>query len=162
MIVAAFFFRQEIVQNAFFSDFVMYLYFISLLILFAFGAHGFVMVYHYLRQRNIEESIPPFTVEPVVTVQLPVFNELYVVDRLIDSVCALDYPKEKLEIQVLDDSTDETFQLVEKAVKRYTLLGYDIKHIHRVDRSGYKAGLPTMFRGSRRWGATFGVDVKHP
>jgi cellulose synthase/poly-beta-1,6-N-acetylglucosamine synthase-like glycosyltransferase len=140
MIVAALFFRQEIVQNAFFSDFVMYLYFISLLILFAFGAHGFVMVYHYLRQRHIEEVIPPFTIEPVVSVQLPVFNELYVVDRLIDSVCALDYPKEKLEIQVLDDSTDETYQIVEKAVKRYSLLGYDIKHIHRVDRSGYKAG----------------------
>ena len=140
MIVAAFFFRQEIVQNAFFSDFVMYLYFISLLILFAFGAHGFVMVYHYLRQRHIEEVVPPFTVEPVVTVQLPVFNELYVVDRLIDSICALDYPKEKLEIQVLDDSTDETYQVVEKAVKHYCRLGYDVKHIHRVDRTGYKAG----------------------
>jgi cellulose synthase/poly-beta-1,6-N-acetylglucosamine synthase-like glycosyltransferase len=140
MIIAAFFFRQEIVQNAFFSDFVMYLYFISLLILFAFGAHGFVMVFHYLRQRNIEEVVPPFTVEPVVTVQLPVFNELYVVDRLIDSVCALDYPKEKLEIQVLDDSTDETYQVVEKAVKHYCQLGYDVKHIHRIDRTGYKAG----------------------
>ena len=140
MIIAAFFFRQEIVQNAFFSDFVMYLYFISLLILFAFGAHGFVMVFHYLRQRHIEEVVPPFTVEPVVTVQLPVFNELYVVDRLIDSVCALDYPKEKLEIQVLDDSTDETYQVVEKAVKHYCQLGYDVKHIHRIDRTGYKAG----------------------
>jgi cellulose synthase/poly-beta-1,6-N-acetylglucosamine synthase-like glycosyltransferase len=140
MVLAAFFFRQEIVQNALFSDFVMYLYFISLLILFAFGAHGFVMVYHYLKQRHIEETAPPFTVEPIVTIQLPVFNELYVVDRLIDSVCALDYPKEKLEIQVLDDSTDETYQIVARTVKRYQLLGYDIKHIHRVDRSGYKAG----------------------
>ncbi|HET9130782.1 MAG TPA: cellulose synthase family protein, partial [Terriglobia bacterium] len=140
MTVAAFFFRQEIVQNAFFSDFVMYLYFISLLILFAFGAHGFVMVYHYFKQRHIEEDPPPFTVEPIVTIQLPVFNELYVVDRLIDSVCALDYPKEKLEIQVLDDSTDETIQVVERAVKRYSLLGYDIKQIHRVDRTGFKAG----------------------
>ncbi len=140
MVLAAFFFRQEIVQNALFSDFVMYLYFISLLILFAFGAHGFVMVYHYLRQRHLEETIPPFTVEPVVTIQLPVFNELYVVDRLIDSVCALDYPKEKLEVQVLDDSTDETYQVVARAVKRYQALGYDIKHIHRVDRTGYKAG----------------------
>ncbi|HTP12015.1 MAG TPA: cellulose synthase family protein [Bacteroidota bacterium] len=140
MVLAAFFFRQELVQNALFSDFVMYLYFFSLLILFAFGAHGFVMVYHYLRQRHTEETTPPFTVEPVVTVQLPVFNELYVVDRLIDSVCALDYPKEKLEIQVLDDSTDETVQVAARAVQRYQALGYDIKHIHRVDRSGYKAG----------------------
>jgi cellulose synthase/poly-beta-1,6-N-acetylglucosamine synthase-like glycosyltransferase len=140
MVLAAFFFRQEIVQNAFFADFVMYLYFISLLILFAFGAHGFVMVYHYLRQRHIEEQAPTLTAEPDVTIQLPVFNELYVVDRLIDSICALEYPKDKLEIQVLDDSTDETYDVVEKSVKRYQMLGYDIKHIHRINRAGYKAG----------------------
>lgn len=140
MILAAFFFRQEIVENAFFSDFIMYLYFVSLLILFAFGAHGFVMVYHYLRQRHLEEASPTFTNEPVVTIQLPLFNELYVVERLIDSVCALDYPKEKLEIQVLDDSIDETVHIVEKSVKQYQMLGYDIKHIHRTDRTGYKAG----------------------
>jgi cellulose synthase/poly-beta-1,6-N-acetylglucosamine synthase-like glycosyltransferase len=140
MTIAFFFFRQEMFENPALTDFVMYLYFISLLILFAFGAHGFVMVYHYLKQRGIERKQPPLKETPVVTVQLPLFNELYVANRLIDAVCSLEYPKEKLEVQVLDDSTDETKDLVAKAVSQYQLLGYDVKHIHRVDRSGYKAG----------------------
>ena len=140
MTLAVFFFRQEIIENPALSDFVMYLYFISLLILFAFGAHGFVMVYHYMKQRGLEDIQPILMKTPVVTVQLPLFNELYVANRLIDAVCALEYPKDKLEVQVLDDSTDETVDLVEKAVAHYRVLGYDIKHIHRKDRSGYKAG----------------------
>jgi cellulose synthase/poly-beta-1,6-N-acetylglucosamine synthase-like glycosyltransferase len=140
MTLAVFFFRQEIIENQTFTDFVMYLYLISIIILFVFGAHGFVMVYHYLRQRGLEHIQPPLTKTPVVTIQLPLFNELYVADRLIDAVCALEYPKDKLEVQVLDDSTDETVALVAKAVARYQELGYDIKHICRTDRSGYKAG----------------------
>jgi cellulose synthase/poly-beta-1,6-N-acetylglucosamine synthase-like glycosyltransferase len=112
MTLAVFFFRQGIIENPALTDFVMYLYFISLLILFAFGAHGFVMVYHYMKQRGLERIQPPLIQVPVVTVQLPLFNELYVAKRLIDAVCALEYPKDKLEVQVLDDSTDETVQLV--------------------------------------------------
>jgi cellulose synthase/poly-beta-1,6-N-acetylglucosamine synthase-like glycosyltransferase len=140
MILATFFFRQEIIENPAFADFVMYLYFLSLLILFAFGAHGFVMVFHYMKQRKFETIHPPLEQVPVVTVQLPLFNELYVAKRLIDAVCALEYPKDKLEIQVLDDSTDETVDLVRRTVSQYQSLGYDVKHIHRTDRSGYKAG----------------------
>jgi cellulose synthase/poly-beta-1,6-N-acetylglucosamine synthase-like glycosyltransferase len=140
MTLAVFFFRQEIIQNPTFTDFVMYLYFISLLILFAFGAHGFVMVYHYMKQRGFERIQPKLTQTPMVTVQLPLFNEFYVVNRLIDAVCALEYPKDKLEIQVLDDSIDETVELAAKIVAHYQAIGYDIKHIHRSDRSGYKAG----------------------
>jgi len=134
------FFRQEFIQNPYFTDFVMYLYFISLLILFTFGAHGYVMVYHYIRQRGRKKITPSDNAEPVVTIQLPVYNEYYVVNRLIDSVCAMDYPKEKLEIQVLDDSTDETYDIVQQAVEQYRTLGFDIKHIHRKDRGGFKAG----------------------
>lgn len=134
------FFRQDIVNNPFFTDFVLYLYFISLLILFIFGAHGFVMVYHYLRQRRSGEILPSLPEFPIVTVQLPLFNEVYVVNRLIDSVCQLDYPREKLEIQVLDDSIDETQEIVATAIKKYRALGFDIKHIHRSDRQGFKAG----------------------
>lgn len=134
------FFRQELVNNPLFSDFVLYLYFISLLILFTFGAHGFVMVYHYLKQRHGIDKHPVMTETPLVTVQLPVFNELYVVHRLIEATCNLDYPREKLEIQVLDDSTDETKNLVADIVRRYQSLGFDIKHIQRTDRQGYKAG----------------------
>jgi cellulose synthase/poly-beta-1,6-N-acetylglucosamine synthase-like glycosyltransferase len=140
MTIAVFFFRQELIENPAFTDFVMYLYFVSLLILFAFGAHGFVMVYHYMKQRGLEHIQPALTNTPLVTIQLPLFNELYVAKRLIDAVCALEYPKEMFEVQVLDDSTDETVALVAEAVTYYQALGYDIKQIHRIDRSGYKAG----------------------
>jgi len=140
MNIAFIFLRQQILESPTFTDFVLYAYFISLLILFAFGAHGFVMVYHYLKQKGQKFETLPLTETPLVTIQLPIFNEYYVVNRLIDAVCAMDYPKDKLEIQVLDDSTDETVELCAKTVAHYRSLGYDIKHIHRTDRSGYKAG----------------------
>nr|MBS0037991.1 glycosyltransferase family 2 protein [Saprospiraceae bacterium] len=84
---------------------------------------------------NIEEKNLPF-----VTIQLPIFNELYVVERLIDVVCAISYPISKLEIQVLDDSTDETTQLAHKKVSFYREEGFNITHIRRKDRKGFKAG----------------------
>jgi len=140
MITATMFFRQEILQNPFFTDLVLYLYFFSLLILFTFGAHGFVMVYHYLKTRGKDLVLPSLDHDPVVTIQLPMYNEYYVVERLIEAVCSIDYPKDKLEIQVLDDSTDESVDVASSAVLQYQKLGYDIKYIHRMDRSGFKAG----------------------
>ena len=140
MTVAAFFFRQEIFQNAYFTDLVLYLYFFSLLILFTFGAHGFVMVYHYLRNHSREAALSVLGQEPVVTVQLPLYNEYYVAERIIEAVCSLEYPKDKLEIQVLDDSTDETVDVVAKTVRHFQSLGYDIKHVRRTTRAGFKAG----------------------
>lgn len=77
---------------------------------------------------------------PVVTIQLPVFNELYVVERLIDTVVQFDYPKDKLEIQVLDDSTDETLEISRNKVLEYQSKGFDITLLHRTDRTGFKAG----------------------
>jgi cellulose synthase/poly-beta-1,6-N-acetylglucosamine synthase-like glycosyltransferase len=77
---------------------------------------------------------------PVVTIQLPLYNEMYVADRLIDAVCRIDYPPELLEIQVLDDSVDETQTIAESAVRRFAAQGFDIKYFHRADRVGYKAG----------------------
>lgn len=77
---------------------------------------------------------------PVVTVQLPLYNELYVVERLIDSVAAFDYPRDKFEIQVLDDSTDETIEIVRKKIAAIKATGIDIVHITRTDRKGFKAG----------------------
>lgn len=77
---------------------------------------------------------------PFVTVQLPVFNEMYVVERLLDSVSAFDYPKNRFEIQVLDDSTDETSLLIERKVEALRKSGFDVSHIRRDSRSGYKAG----------------------
>ena len=72
---------------------------------------------------------------PRVTIQLPIFNEMYVADRLIDAVCEMDYPRELLEIQVLDDSTDETTDIAELAVRRHAARGFDISYLHRVDRT---------------------------
>lgn len=140
MTVAAFFFRQEIFHNAYFTDLVLYLYFFSLLILFTFGAHGFVMVYHYFRHRGKESALPVLEREPLVTVQLPIYNEYYVVERIIEAVCSIEYPKDKLEIQVLDDSTDETVELAAETIRHYQSLGYDIKHVRRTNRAGFKAG----------------------
>ncbi len=77
---------------------------------------------------------------PMVTIQLPIFNEQFVIDRLLDNITQLDYPKDKMEIQVLDDSTDDTKQYAAEKVAFYRNQGYDITHIHRTDRKGYKAG----------------------
>lgn len=77
---------------------------------------------------------------PFVTVQLPMYNEMYVAERIIDVVALQEYPKDRFQIQVLDDSTDETVEIVRKKVAEYKALGFDIEHIHRVNRQGYKAG----------------------
>ncbi len=77
---------------------------------------------------------------PTVTLQLPIYNEKYVATRLVDAVCAMDYPKDKMCIQVLDDSTDETYDILENQVLRYKEKGFDIHHIRRSNRKGYKAG----------------------
>src|SRR4051812_4175400 len=95
----------------------------------------------YMRHRDRQPKPgPPLNPLPSVTIQLPLYNEMYVADRLIEAVCALNYPRELLEIQVLDDSTDETQSIAELAVRRYAAQDVDIKYIHRSDRVGYKAG----------------------
>lgn len=116
-------------------------YFVSLSILFVFGLHGFVMMYYH-RKYGHKNPVPDadFKSDKHVTIQLPLYNEMYVIERLIDSVCEIDYPKDKMEIQVLDDSTDETTSIVAKAVEAKQKLGFDISHIRRGTREGYKAG----------------------
>ena len=121
--------------------FVLGLYFLTLVILAVFGLHRYIMVYLYVRHRGrraLPLSLPPRL--PRVTVQLPLYNEMYVADRLIDSVTRIRYPKDLLEIQVLDDSSDETVAIARGAVERYREQGYDIHYLHRTDRIGYKAG----------------------
>ncbi len=116
-------------------------YFLSLTILFLFGLHGFVMMYYhrkYGHKNPVADS--NFVSDKLVTIQLPLYNEMYVIERLIDSVCEIDYPKDKLEIQVLDDSTDETTAIVAKVVEEKQKSGYDIVHIRRGSREGFKAG----------------------
>lgn len=123
------------------QDFVVVLYVLALCILFAFGLHGLVMVYYYHKTKKHQHPNAAHPEElPLVTIQLPLFNEMYVVERLIESVCSLEYPKERLEIQVLDDSTDETVHVTKALVDSYAEKGFDIKYIHRTNREGYKAG----------------------
>lgn len=90
--------------------------------------------------RKDEEPAGRFDEEPVVTVQLPLFNECFVVERLLEVVCAFDWPRAKLEVQVLDDSTDDTVEITAQKVKELRERGFDVHHIHRTNRTGYKAG----------------------
>jgi cellulose synthase/poly-beta-1,6-N-acetylglucosamine synthase-like glycosyltransferase len=106
-----------------------------------FGAHRLKVLYHYWKHRN-EPPIAPGTFEtlPVITVQLPIFNEANVVIRLVDAVSKLDYPRDKLQIQVLDDSTDDTAGLSERLTEDLIARGYDAEFRHRTNRMGFKAG----------------------
>src|SRR5919107_6097473 len=122
---------------------ILVLYFFVLSILAIYGWHRYYLVYLYMKNRSrAPEPLPPPDPEhlPRVTIQLPIFNEMYVADRLIDAVCEMDYPKDLLEIQVLDDSTDETRENAELAVRRHAARGFNIQYLHRVDRTGFKAG----------------------
>jgi cellulose synthase/poly-beta-1,6-N-acetylglucosamine synthase-like glycosyltransferase len=117
------------------------LYFFVLIVLAVYGWHRYYLVWLYIRHRgNQPKAGPPLHPMPIVTIQLPLYNELYVADRLIASVCAIEYPRELLEIQVLDDSTDETRSVAELAVRRFAAEGVDIKYFHRTNRRGFKAG----------------------
>ncbi len=123
------------------DDIVLISYFISLTILFIFGLHGFIMIYYHNKYKDVSHTPKTEIDEDAsVTIQLPLYNELYVVERLIEKVCEIDFPKDKLEIQVLDDSTDETVQIAERMVKKKQEEGFDIKHIRRGNRKGFKAG----------------------
>jgi len=112
----------------------------SLLTIFIFSLGQLHLTWIYTRSKKVQtpDLDPDFL--PNVTVQLPVYNEKYVIDRLIDSICQLDYPKDKLEIQILDDSTDETVALIQKKVAEYQKLHFDIHQIRRDTREGFKAG----------------------
>ncbi len=122
---------------------VLGFYSACVLVLWVYGVHRYFILWWYGRNKNNppvplkryeEDELPP------VTVQLAVFNEMYVVERLLDAVAALDYPREKLQIQVLDDSTDETVGICRARVDHWAAQGLNIQHIHRTHRKGFKAG----------------------
>ena len=116
------------------------LYLLVIGLLFVFGVNFFYLTYLALTRppaRPLRDLPEPL---PVVTVQLPIYNELYVAERLVDAVARLDYPADRLEIQVLDDSTDETAALLSRAASRLQARGLDVRLLHRADRRGYKAG----------------------
>src|ERR1700675_2243140 len=106
------------------------LYYIVLALLAMYGTHRALMVRLYYRhRRDVPRPAGELPVLPRVTIQLPIYNEVYVVERLIEAVAAIDYPRALLEIQVLDDSTDETREVADRIVSRYQALGYRIAHL---------------------------------
>ena len=123
---------------------VVVIYTLSLLWMLLFCIAQAQLAWHYARDKKHSKPIfrQPLKSEnlPRVTIQLPIYNELYVVNRLLDAVCQMDYPKERLEIQVLDDSTDETAEVLQKKIEMLRPKGIDIVYLHRKNRIDFKAG----------------------
>ena len=122
---------------------ILIVYFTILTVLAIYGAYRIKQVIDFWRYRKFTPQPKGSFSEaelPFITVQLPLFNEMYVVERLVKSITEVDYPRDRLQIQVLDDSTDETVKLAEATVEKYRQLGFDIEYVHRSDRTGFKAG----------------------
>lgn len=124
---------------------IIIIYTISLLLIFMYALAQLNLLLNYLASKKAKDNSPTFDFSkpeeiPYVTIQLPVYNEMYVMERLLDNIAKIDYPSDKLEIQVLDDSTDETVASTRAHVEKLQATGLDIKHITRTDRSGFKAG----------------------
>jgi cellulose synthase/poly-beta-1,6-N-acetylglucosamine synthase-like glycosyltransferase len=116
-------------------------YFIVLLGMSLYGIHRYFIIFLYFRNRH-RAPRPPlrFSELPMVTVQLPIYNEVYVIKRLLTAVSQIDYPREKLEIQILDDSTDETTEIAHREAVHLRHLGFQVELVRRLDRIGFKAG----------------------
>lgn len=120
---------------------IMLPYFFVMVVLAMYGIHRYTLVYNYFKNRkNVAGPAPKITEWPKVTVQLPIYNERYVIERLVEAAAQFDYPRELLDIQVLDDSTDETQIVARDCVERFRALGVPITYIHRDNREGFKAG----------------------
>lgn len=121
----------------------LYIFFLSFILLYALTELNLTFAYLRDKRKNRgvqEKSFDNDEDKPIVTIQLPIFNELYVIERLIDAVANFDWPKEKLEIQVLDDSNDETVDIIANKVKEWSEEGIEIIHVIRPNREGFKAG----------------------
>lgn len=124
---------------------IIVVYSVALILIFMYALAQLNLLFNYLSAHKSEKDDEKFDLSdphqiPFVTIQLPVFNELYVMERLLDNIVKLDYPSEKLEIQVLDDSTDESIETTAKQIKLLQEKGFDIQHIRRANRNGFKAG----------------------
>jgi len=132
---------SHLYQMGAFDATIVGIYFAILVILSFYGLHRYLLVFmfhRYCRKNPVCER--QFEEPPRVTVQIPSYNEMYVIERVIDAVCSFDYPRDRFEVQVLDDSTDETQRIAQSAVSRWRSSGLDIRYIHRADRIGFKAG----------------------
>ncbi|OSY87151.1 glycosyl transferase family 2 [Tenacibaculum holothuriorum] len=124
---------------------IITIYSVSLILIFMYALAQLNLLFNYLKARKIKDDSPKFDLTnpdevPYVTIQLPVFNELYVMERLLNNIAKIKYPREKLEIQVLDDSTDESVIATAKHIEELQKTGLDIQHIRRENRVGFKAG----------------------
>jgi cellulose synthase/poly-beta-1,6-N-acetylglucosamine synthase-like glycosyltransferase len=126
----------------FFDYAILIPYFATLIVLSLYGLHRYEIIRGYWKYRKNLSQTPPLRFDelPRVTIQLPLYNERYVVERLIEETVKIDYPRELLQIQVLDDSTDDTHPFTQRLVNEYRAAGYPIEYIHRTNRQGYKAG----------------------
>jgi cellulose synthase/poly-beta-1,6-N-acetylglucosamine synthase-like glycosyltransferase len=143
---------------------VAMIYVVVVGLLFAYGVNFFYLTYLAWKDNGPDPVKKPPERLPTVTVQLPIYNEMYVAERLVKSAARLDYPSELLEIQVLDDSTDETGPLLQKVVDRLRAKGINIRRIHRTDRKGYKAGAlaAALDAASGEYIAYFDADFVPP
>src|SRR5512145_2272668 len=121
---------------------VLAAYFTCLTLLAIYAVHRFYLVVLFLRHRPLGEELAAgdATDLPRLTVQVPLYNEVFVAGRILEAVCRLDYPKDRLEIQILDDSTDATRDFCRRQAERYRAQGFDIRHLPRDSRRGFKAG----------------------
>src|ERR1700690_2119279 len=125
------------------SDLLGTIYLIIIVWLALYGINNMVNAVLYLRIKKSlknKQDVFPLRDWPLVTIQLPIFNEKYTVERLLSAVTQLDYPTDCMQIQVLDDSTDETAELVRKLLDKFKKSGVNIERLHRTNRKGYKAG----------------------
>ncbi|WP_299273211.1 cellulose synthase family protein [uncultured Psychroserpens sp.] len=124
---------------------IIVIYTIAIILIFMYALAQLNLLFNYLSSKKVDTDCETFDLSnpnevPLVTIQLPVYNEMYVMERLLDNIALIDYPKDKLEIQVLDDSTDETVKSTRAQIEKLKTTGLDIKHITRTDRTGFKAG----------------------
>ncbi|WP_033960021.1 cellulose synthase family protein [Psychroserpens jangbogonensis] len=124
---------------------IIVIYTIAIVLIFMYSLAQLNLLYNYLSSKKTNKDCETFDLSkpeevPYVTIQLPVFNEMYVMDRLLENIALMEYPIDKLEIQVLDDSTDETIETTRLHIEKIKTTGLDIKHITRTDRTGFKAG----------------------
>lgn len=140
-------------------------YIFVLFLVSIYGLHRYWLVYlYYKNRRNIPRPASRFDRLPKITVQLPMFNEAHVAQRVIDAACLIDYPAHLLQVQVVDDSTDESAVIARERVEHWKRLGSDIEYIHRADRTGYKAGAleNAMKTAAGEFVAIFDADFLPP
>jgi cellulose synthase/poly-beta-1,6-N-acetylglucosamine synthase-like glycosyltransferase/5-hydroxyisourate hydrolase-like protein (transthyretin family) len=135
-------FGVEHYWSHFVGKIVLITYIFCLILVFVYSLLQLSLTIVYAKNRKKEKIVKPLkdSFIPFITVQLPMYNELYVAERIIQKIAEFDYPRDRFEIQVLDDSTDETVEVIAKKVAEVAATGVDIVHIHRIDRTGYKAG----------------------